>query len=280
MPARILQYGARAMRSLSAPSRSRRASAVVLVLALSVAGSSVPVALAAPDTAAPTVKVDAASHDRAQKAYQEALKLYKNGQYRAAVDRLVEARKLDPTAKELPYNLGLVYEKLNNLDESIRSFELYLNLETDADEKERVRGIIQRLQGARAEQLRAQPSATAPASTSARPPPPPPPPPTVTSEPPPPERHRGRLDGWVYGTGTLAVAAGGAGVVLGVLALGKRPADDVKTTRSGRDAQRKAHNFAVGADIAFGVEPAESCVEQRAHSAHADGGGNYRARRH
>ena len=32
--------------------------------------------------------------------------------------------------------------------------------------------------------------------------------------------------------------------------------------------------------VAFGVEPAESCVEQRAHSAHADGGGNYRARRH
>ena len=29
--------------------------------------------------------------------------------------------------------------------------------------------------------------------------------------------------------------------------------------------------------VAFGVEPAESCVEQRAHSAHADGGGNHRA---
>jgi hypothetical protein len=29
--------------------------------------------------------------------------------------------------------------------------------------------------------------------------------------------------------------------------------------------------------VAFGVEPAESCAEQRAHSAHADGGGNHRA---
>jgi hypothetical protein len=29
--------------------------------------------------------------------------------------------------------------------------------------------------------------------------------------------------------------------------------------------------------VAFGFEPAESCAEQRAHSAHADGGGNYRA---
>ena len=29
--------------------------------------------------------------------------------------------------------------------------------------------------------------------------------------------------------------------------------------------------------VAFGVEPAESCAEQRAHSAHADGGGNYHA---
>ncbi|KOO33720.1 hypothetical protein Ctob_013037 [Chrysochromulina tobinii] len=29
--------------------------------------------------------------------------------------------------------------------------------------------------------------------------------------------------------------------------------------------------------VAFGVEPAESCAEQRAHGAHADGGGNYHA---
>jgi tetratricopeptide (TPR) repeat protein len=120
----------------------------------SLAASLVLVALAGVGHAAPP---EATPQDRAQIAYQEALKLYKSGQYRAAVDKLVEARKLDPTAKELPYNLGLLYEKLGEIDNAIRSFELYLNLETDDEEKERVRGILQRLEGARAELNRNKP---------------------------------------------------------------------------------------------------------------------------
>src|SRR5438270_111868 len=76
--------------------------------------------------AAPTAKGKAGKGDRAEHAYQAALELYRNGQYRAAIDKLEEARRLDPTAKELPYNLGMVHEKLGALDDAIRFFEQYV----------------------------------------------------------------------------------------------------------------------------------------------------------
>jgi tetratricopeptide (TPR) repeat protein len=176
------------------------------------------------------------AQDRAQIAYQESLKLYKAGQYRAAVDKLVEARKLDPTAKELPYNLGLLYEKLGEIDNAIKNFQLYLTLDTDEEEKERVRSILQRLEGARDELNRNKP-------TSAPEPPPPPP------------RRRGRLDALVYGTGGLSLAAVGAGVFFGLRALSLRPEPSTVGQRieTLEDKQRKAHQSGVIADISFGV---------------------------
>lgn len=192
------------------------------------------------------------AQDRAQIAYQESLKLYKAGQYRAAVDKLVEARKLDPTAKELPYNLGLLYEKLGEIDNAIKNFQLYLALDTDEEEKERVRSILQRLEGARDELNRNKPPASASAPASAAPPPP------TTSAPeppPPPPRRRGRLDALVYGTGGLSLAAVGAGVFFGVRALSLRPEPSTvgQSIETLEDKQRRAHQSGVIADISFGV---------------------------
>jgi tetratricopeptide (TPR) repeat protein len=219
-------------------------------LAGSLAASLTLVALAGASHAAPP---EATPQDRAQIAYQEALKLYKSGQYRAAVDKLVEARKLDPTAKELPYNLGLLYEKLGEIDNAIKNFELYLTLETDDEEKERVRATLQRLEGARAELNRNKPPASA--SASAEPPPPPPPSSSPVVEPPPPPPRKGRLDALVYGTGGLALVAAGAGVFFGVRALSLRPEASTadQSIETLEDRQRRAHQSGLFADISFGV---------------------------
>lgn len=207
-------------------------------------------ALAGPDDSAA-----APSPDRARKAFETALQLYRSGQYKAAVEKLVEARKLDPTAKDLPYNLGLVHEKLGNLDEAIKNFEVFLALEADEGEKERVRAIIKRLEGARSDLVKPPPSA--PAASSSAPPPPPPPPTESAPPPPPPPVRKGKLDGLVYGTGGLAAAALLGGVVFGVRALSLRPSESVTgPEQSFQDLQssaRRAHQSAVIADISFGV---------------------------
>lgn len=190
--------------------------------------------------------------ERAQVVYKEALKLYRSGQYRAAIEKLNTARKLDPSEKNLPYNLGIVHEKLGELDDAIKNFEIYFELETDKDEKERVQVTIQRLRGARDEINRNKPAppASAPASSSAPPPEPPPPPP-----PPPPPR-KGRLDALVYGTGGLALAATGAGIFFGVTALSRRPdlsTASNKTLPELQNEQKMANSRALFADLSFGV---------------------------
>jgi tetratricopeptide (TPR) repeat protein len=194
-----------------------------------------------------------AEKERAEKAYEAALVLYRKGQYRAAIDKLEEARAIDPQAKELPYNLGLVHEKLGELDDAIKWFELYLTLEPDESERERVKGTLRRLEGARRD-LRPAPSATASAA------PPPPPPPSASSDerpaprPPPPG---GRLDGYVYAAGGVAVATLAAGTFFGVRALSLRPSNP--TTGSGRtigDLQSSAddaHRSAIVADLCLGL---------------------------
>ncbi|MCS6900779.1 MAG: hypothetical protein RMJ98_14680 [Myxococcales bacterium] len=199
---------------------------------------------------------DANSQDRAQMAYQEALKLYRSGQYRAAVDKLLEARKLDPTAKELPYNLGLLYEKLGEIDNAIKNFELYLTLETDNEEKERVRATLQRLEGARVELAKNKPTASASPSTESPPLPLTSSPPSLEPPPPPPSTPRkGRLDGLVYGTGGLALAAAGVGVFFGIRALSLRPEKSTadQSIETLEDRQRRAHQSGIFADISFGV---------------------------
>lgn len=196
----------------------------------------------------------AADHDRAQQIYQEALSLYKGGHYREAIDKLVAARRLDPTAKELPYNLGLLHEKIGEIDLAIKDFELYLNLETEEEEKERVRAILRRLEGARAELKRNRPQASASISAA---PVPVAPSASVSEGPPAPPAlpSKGRLDGVVYGTGGLAIAAIGSGVFFGVRALALRPEASTANQPISilESKQQQAHKNGVIADISFGV---------------------------
>ena len=225
---------------MSRPARLVRA----LSLAVFVGGSGV----ASPLAAAPPSKVSAADRERAEKAYQASLDLYRKGKYRAAIERLEDARAIDPEAKELPYNLGLVHEKLGEIDDAIRYFELYLTLEADEGERERVRATIRRLAGAKRDLVAA-------ASASAAPSPPPPPP--REDEKPPPPRAAGRLDGWVYTTGGLALATLATGTFFGVRALAKH--DGHPTTGAGKtlgdvqNAADDAHRSAVLADVFFAV---------------------------
>lgn len=198
----------------------------------------------------PSAPASADDKDRAQVVFSEAKELYKRGQYRAAVAKLEEARRLDPAAKELVYNLALVHEKLSEVDKSISFFELYLTLEKDEEERARVRAIVKRLEGARAdlEKKRAAEAAAASASAERAPPPEPP------RE---PERRRGKLDTWVYAAGGVSAVALLSGVYFGVKALGSNPG----STKTGRDKSirelqedadaTKAH--ATNADVSLAI---------------------------
>jgi tetratricopeptide (TPR) repeat protein len=86
--------------------------------------------------------------------FLRAQELYRLGRYREAIARLEAAVKLDPKAADLYYNLGIVHEKLGEVDEAIAAYETYLKLlgpDADAEEIKRIRGFIQRLKGARSD---------------------------------------------------------------------------------------------------------------------------------
>src|ERR1019366_3459132 len=47
------------------------------------------------------------------------------------------AHALDPTAKDLVFNLGVVHEKLSDIDDALRWFELYTTMSLSPTERER-----------------------------------------------------------------------------------------------------------------------------------------------
>lgn len=162
-----------------------------------------------------------AEQEQAQKIFTEAKDLYKRGQYRAAIQKLEDARRLDPGAKELPYNLGTVHEKVGDLEKAIQYFELYLTLEKEESERDRVRQIIKRLEGAVADAKRNRPP---PAASSSAPEKPKkrdddPPPPTETTPGP------RKLTKPVIALGAVSAATLLAGAYFGLKALGSQPKD-------------------------------------------------------
>ena len=164
--------------------------------------------------------------DRAAEHFERALAWYRAGKYRRAVDELDAALERDPGGKDLVFNLALVQEKLGDLSGAIASLERFQSMEKDPKELERASQTIERLQGARAELIAGRP-AFAPASDDAEP---------------CPEPHlRGKFDGWVIGTGSLALASLVVGSVFAVRALSF---DAAKEPSRGRDA-------AIVADVAL-----------------------------
>lgn len=193
---------------------------------------------------------------KAQQHFQRAKELYQAGSYREAIAELEIARKLDPKAKDLVMNLGIVHEKLGKFDEAITYVRAYLEMEgITPQERVKAEGMLKRLEGAKREvpaptaSSSSKPSQKPAASASASTPPPPVP---------PRKAERGRVDGVTITFGALAGVGLLTGTAFGIYALMSRPSDGFVTGRDGsyqdfRDDTDSAHTAAIVADISLGA---------------------------
>jgi tetratricopeptide (TPR) repeat protein len=187
----------------------------------------------------------------AQQHFQRAKDLYQAGAYREAITELEQARGLDPKAKDLVFNLGIVHEKLGKFDEAITFFRQYMEMETvTAAERAKAENIIKRIEGAKRE----VPVTPVPNGSA-------------TTEPapvPPEETGNGRIDAATVTAGSIAIVGLGVGTAFGILALSNKPSNFV----TGRDGtydkllskNDDAHTQAIVADIGFGVGIAAALV--------------------
>jgi tetratricopeptide (TPR) repeat protein len=225
--------------------RTSIAVAATLVLALGARDASAQAAPTTSSTTQPTVSADARA--QAQQHFQRARELYQAGSYREAIVELEQARALDPTAKDLVYNLAVVNEKLGHIDEALKYMHFYLEhpeMNLDPAERTRAEGAIRRLEGAK------QQAAPAPAPTVA--------PAPVVIAPPPESPSHGRIDALTIGAATIAVGGFVVGTVFGIQAMGDKPQPGSITQSPGSYAELErqgndAHEKAVIADIGFGV---------------------------
>jgi hypothetical protein len=196
----------------------------------------------------------------ARKHFEKARSYYGQGAYREAIAELEAAHVLDPSAKDLVFNLGVVHEKLGDIDDALRWFRLFTTMDLTPQERDRADAYIKRLEGAKKEvedKQAAQQRAAGPQRSAApsRAPPEPTPSPAL----PPPERSSvGRLDGLTI----AAMSATGLGLAFGVVMAVRAKIDEPPPTFvTGRDGtyadlvnrQDTAHREAVLADIGFGV---------------------------
>ncbi len=231
------------------PMRSgRRLCAVALVAALasgSVRGE--PVAVA--DETSPANVAAARRHFDKARAY------YAQGAYREAISELEAAHALDPNAKDLVFNLGVVHEKLADIEDALKWFRLYTSMNLTDQERERANAYLKRLEGAKKELDAKQAAAAASGSSSSG----------AAQPPPPPEQVQyGRIDGFTIAAASVAVVGLGTGIVLGVKALSDRPSNPVTgpnlTYQQLVNKTSQAHNEAIAADIGFGVAVAAAAV--------------------
>jgi hypothetical protein len=211
-------------------------------------------ALAQPKPAAQAPAAESLTEDqaKAQQHFQHAKELYQAGSYREAVEELESARALDPKAKDLVFNLGIVHEKLGKFDEAIADFQTYLEMDgVTPAERQKAESIIKRIEGAKREVHATTPT---PASST----------PHEATEPTPPAGDRpadkpahGRIDAATIAAASVAVVGLGVGTAFGVRALSMRPSNFV-TGRDGTYQDLKtqtddAHTSAIVADVGFGV---------------------------
>ncbi len=177
--------------------------------------------------------------------HDEALSLYARGEYENSRAKLLEALGLDPEAKLLYYNLGLVAEKMGDLDNALKHYRDCLNMETDRRERVALARIVKRIEGARlrvpkrysgvGDETSAGVADAVDAGSS-------------TSD----------FRVASYWTGGAAVAGLVAGGVLAGFAHatdpGRRPETSVATPVEKLQSQaERAHRLGLGADVAFGV---------------------------
>ncbi len=185
----------------------------------------------------------------AQVHFKRAKEMYQTGSYKDAIVELEEARKLDPEARDLVFNLGVVSEKLGRIDDALRYFRTYLEMpNVTPQERGRAESYIKRLEGAKHETP--EPQAT----------------PKVNGDPQggdgsgdasdPKPVARGRIDGWTIGAAGVAVVGFGVGTVLGIKALSDKPTTSFVIGRDGTyadlvDRTSQAHTESVVADVGF-----------------------------
>jgi tetratricopeptide (TPR) repeat protein len=179
----------------------------------------------------------------AQQHFVRAKELYQSGSYKEARAELEAARALDPQAKDLVFNLGIVDERLGRLDDALKAFRLYVDMpDVTPAERQRAETIIKRLEGARKETLQPSPTNQQPLYVIQRPEAPP----------------KGRLDALTIGSAAIAVSGLAVGTIFAIKALGDRPKSGFVTGRDGTyaDLQEQAdtaHREAIVADVGFGV---------------------------
>lgn len=186
----------------------------------------------------------AADPPNVQKAaahFQRAQELYEAGNYGEARLELQRAHALDPSAKELVYNLGIVSEKLGKIRDALHWFHQYVELDVDARERARAETVIRRLEGVK--EIHEDRSPLEAPKTI-----------IVVRESP----RRGRIDVLTLSAATLAVGGFAVGAALGAMALSERPRSSFVTGKDGTyaDLQRRvdsAYTKAIGADVGFVV---------------------------
>jgi tetratricopeptide (TPR) repeat protein len=225
------------MAKQSWPGQGRAVGIAATVALLLVAGRAH--ADGAPVPAPPIVSPEQEAREKqAMALHDEARELHAHGRYRAAIAKLEAALALDPQGKELVYNLALIHERLGEIDPAVRYYRRYLETETDPREREKIEGVLRRLEGAKEDLVvapGAAPSAGATTGAGA------------------PTRSFGP---WVIVTGAVGATGLLTGVVLGISALARSPGAGAITgpgvTADDLLADAKAaHRQAVGADIAL-----------------------------
>lgn len=234
--------------------RHRSLGAAALALAAFAPLAALAAPPAPPGSAAPSASASAAAtaspenQAAAQQHFQKAKELYQQGSYRDALTELEQARALDPQAKDLVFNLGVVSEKLGRIDDALSWFRTYVEMEgVTPQERARAESNVRRLEGARREMPTASASASAPAPSA-----------TTPKTPPKDDPPKGRVDALTIAAGGLAIAGFGVGGTFGALSLSTRPDAGFVTGRDGtyadlKDKADRAHTQAIVADIGLAV---------------------------
>jgi tetratricopeptide (TPR) repeat protein len=210
--------------------------AAVACLALGTRPGSAQVPVVAPEA---TQGAEEAAHEH----FRRALELYRSGQYALALSELKRAADLDPSGKDLFFNLALVHEKLAQLPEAIEALERFRALESDATEREKAAVTIERLQGALAAQADVAPAPTPCAPVA-----------------PLKARPETTINPVVIGAASVSVVALVVGGIFGIKAL----SDDVGNTGTSatssitqlRERGRRAERAALVADVALAISAA------------------------
>jgi tetratricopeptide (TPR) repeat protein len=182
----------------------------------------------------------------ARKHFDKARADYAQGAYREAIAELDAAHSLDPNAKDLVFNLGVVHEKLADIDDALKWFRLYTSMNLTPTERDRADAYVKRLEGAKKELDAKQAAAAASSAT-----PPPAPPPHDTGPP-----AHGRIDALTIAGASVTGVALVVGIVMAAKAeQDKPPANFVTTsTQTYDDLENRvntSHQEAVAADISF-----------------------------